>query len=126
MATEHIKRWLRVSGILGDISATAWVTAREWGEIAKELKRPDYEATTVPTNKNFRTLRVAKNLLLRNSGTEDQIVVNIMNQRELGETNSAIFAFRRDSLRQSKPLDIGTDYTNVEGNELPGDLVLDK
>ena len=124
--TQHIQRWLRVSGLLGDISSTAWVTAREWGEIAEELKHPDYEATTIPTNKNFRALRVAKNLLLRNSGTEDQIVVNIMNQRELGETNSAIFAFRRDSLRQSKPLDIGTDYTNVEGNELPNDLVLDK
>jgi murein L,D-transpeptidase YcbB/YkuD len=119
--TQHIQRWLRVSGILADISTTAWVTAREWGEIAAELKDPEYAATTVPTNKNFRALRVSKNLLLRNSGTDDQIVVNIMNQRELGETNEAIFAFRRDALRQRKPLDIGTDVENVEGNEIPLD-----
>ena len=121
MPTSHIQRWLRVSGILADISTTAWVTAREWGEIAAELKDPEYAATTVPTNKNFRALRVSKNLLLRNSGTDDQIVVNIMNQRELGETNEAIFAFRRDALRQRKPLDIGTDVENVEGNEIPLD-----
>jgi hypothetical protein len=122
VATDHIKRWLRVSGILADISSTAWVTAREWGEIAEELKDPDYASTTVPTNKNFRALRVAKNLLLRNSGTDDQIVVNIMNQRELGETNAAIFAFRRDNLRQKRELDIGTDYTGVEGSEIPLDI----
>jgi murein L,D-transpeptidase YcbB/YkuD len=121
MPTSHIQRWLRVSGILADISTTAWVTAREWGEIATELKDPEYAATTVPTNKNFRALRVAKNLLLRNSGTDDQIIVNIMNQRELGETNEAIFEFRRDALRQRKPLDIGTDVENVEGNEIPLD-----
>lgn len=124
--TQHIQRWLRVSGILGDISSTAWVTAREWGEIAEELKDPEYAATTVPTNKNFRALRVAKNLLLRNSGTDDQIVVNIMNQRELGPTNEQIFAWRRDALRQRKQLDIGTDYTGMEGSEIPEDLICDE
>lgn len=100
--TEHIKRWLRVSGILGEIHSVAWVTSKEWGEIAQELKHPDYEATTVPTNANFRALKVAHNLQLRNSGTEDQGVVNEMNRVELGEKNARIFAWRRDNLIQGK------------------------
>ena len=100
--TQHIDRWLKVSGILGEIHAVAWVTSKEWGEIAEELKKPDYAATTIPTNKNFRTLRVAYNLQLRNSGTEDQAVVNEMNRIELGEKNERIFAWRRDNLQTGK------------------------
>lgn len=102
MTTDHISKWLKVSALLGEIHAVAWVTSTEWGEIAEELKKPDYEATTVPTNKNFRALKVAPNLQLRNSGTEDQGVVNVMNNRELGETNARVFAWRRDNLITGK------------------------
>ncbi len=102
--TDHIGKWLKVSGILGEIEATAFVTSTEWGQIAEELKKPEYEATTIPTNKNFRALRVAKNLLLINSGTEHQIIVNIMNQRLLGETNERLFEWRRDNLITGKKI----------------------
>lgn len=117
--TEHIQKWLKVSGILGDISVTAFVTSTEWGQIAEELKNPDYAGTVVPTPDNFAKLRVAPNLLLCNSGTEDQETVNIINNRLLGEENARVFAWRRDNLITGKLDHFSTDrdvFSELKGN----------
>jgi len=112
--TKHIDRWLKVSGLLGDdLDVTAFVTATEWGQIAEELKHPDYEATTIPTNRNFSRLRVAKNLLVVNSGSEDQRAINIINQRLLGPENERMFEWRRDNLITGKLDHFTTDRTLV-------------
>jgi hypothetical protein len=111
--TDHIGKWLRVSGILGEIEVTAFVTSQEWGQIAEELKEPRYEGTVVPTPANFAKLRVAHNLLLCNSGCEDQETVNILNNRLLGEENARLFAWRRDNLISGKLDHFTTDRKQV-------------
>ena len=98
--TDHIKKWQRVSGLLGEIHAVAYVTSKEWGEIAKELVEK-YESAITPTNANFKQCYVGKNLLLRNAGTEDQGLVNALNYIEM-EPFIEQFAWRRENLITGK------------------------
>lgn len=81
---------------MAEMKATAWVTSTEWAWIAFEVFK-FYPGSVNPTNRNFRRLQIG-NLLLRNAGTEDQDVVDIMNQKELGD-RAKVFAFRRDNYR---------------------------
>lgn len=89
-----VPKWQKVSGILANIHVVAWLTATEWGDLAKEIGEEYYSSVT-PSNQNFTQCRIGKNLLLRNSGTEDQEVVNEMNRLELGEENLRILEFRK-------------------------------
>ena len=100
MPTEHVKKWQHIAGLLGELHVVAWVTSTEWGEIASEIKN-EYGSLVTPTNANFKQCYIGKNLLLRNSGTEDQGVVNAMNWIEIGPFADQ-FAWRRDNLITGK------------------------
>ena len=104
--TNHIQRWQRVESILAaepPMQKIAWVTATEWAQIAKELagyemidpSKPDVR----PNPANFRQMRIGKCLLLRNSGTEDQETVDLLNWREMGVEDKKIFEFRKNNFR---------------------------
>lgn len=82
-----LKKWQRVSGLLGNLHCCAFVTSSEWGILATEVAALalDDGIKTAPTPANFQQCYIGKNLLLRNAGTEDQEVVNAMNWIEIGE-----------------------------------------
>lgn len=103
--TNHVQVWQRVESILAvepQLHKVAWVTSTEWGQIAKELEGYEVTDPSKPTVKpqpmNFRQMRIGKCLLLRNAGTEDQDVVDLLNIREMG-SDKVIFDFRKNNLR---------------------------
>lgn len=99
--TAHIPKWQRVSALLYDKNKTAWVTSTEWGEIALELTGYDLtQPGNKPTPKNFTQIKIG-NLLLKNSGTEDPEVVDLLNWKEIGEDYN-LFTFRRDNFITGK------------------------
>lgn len=108
--TDHVARWQRVESILAaghrPLSKIAYVTSREWGEIAKELEGYDMidpsRPTIRPNPMNFKQMRIGKCLLLRNSGTEDQDVCDMLNMRELGEEDKKIYDFRKLNFQTGK------------------------
>jgi hypothetical protein len=123
-----VKKWQRISGLLADIKTTAWVTSTEWAELAREIKT-EYGSSVTPTNKNFTQVQIEKNLIVRNAGTEDQQIVNLMNQEELGEKNLAILNFRKTAwqtgnrvLTAPKPEGGYIEPSDIRGNELPEEL----
>lgn len=94
-----LRTWKRVSALLmgiGDDQTTAWLTTTDWAKLAQEVKELTEEQgiNVGPTNANFQRCFVGKNLLLRNSGTDDQEVVNAMNWIEVGDKFEE-FDFRR-------------------------------
>jgi hypothetical protein len=84
---EVLRMWKRVSALLGNLHAVAWLTTSDWAILAKEVNElPEMAGINLKaTNANFKQMYVGKNLLLRNSGTDDQGVVNAMNWIEIGE-----------------------------------------
>lgn len=95
--TSHIPKWQKVSALLYDRDKVAWVTSTEWGEIALELTGYDLsQPDNKPTPKNFTQILVGRHLLVKNSGTEDQEVVDLMNWKEMGEDYS-LFKFRKEN-----------------------------
>ena len=83
-----LKTWQRVSALLGDLHTCAWLTTSDWAKLATEINglTEDQGANLVKaTNATFKQCYVGKNLLLRNSGTDDRGVVNAMNWIEIGD-----------------------------------------
>ena len=91
-----LKTWKRVSALLGEIHCCAWLTTTDWAKLATEVNelREDQGVNIAATNATFKQCYVGKNLLLRNSGTDDQGVVNAMNWIEIGDKFPE-FDFRR-------------------------------
>lgn len=107
--TNHVTRWQRVESILAagrPLSKVAYVTSTEWGEIAKELEGFDVMDPSKPGIKpnpaNFRQMRIGKCLLLRNAGTEDQDVCDLLNAEALGTEDKKIFDFRKLNFQTGK------------------------
>lgn len=117
--TDHLGKWFKVQGLLGEMVHNAWVTATEWGEIAQEIADLERVGTVTakPLPATFKALKMG-NLTLRNSGTDDQGWVNALNTEELGPIDAAKFALRRDTLISSKilppVLDVKTGTPNLE------------
>ena len=85
-----LKKWMRVSNLLGITGRkiTAWITSTEWALLAKDVAAAATEQgiTTPLTYANFGVeCRIGPALILRNSGTEDQGVVNSMNWVTFGD-----------------------------------------
>ncbi len=107
--TKHIPKWQRVEAILasGDkpLFKRAFVTATEWGQIAMEMAMYDPLDPKLPMTKpnpqNFNRMQIGKCLLVINSGTEDQDVVDNMNILEMGG-DYATFQFRRTNFQTGK------------------------
>lgn len=91
-----LKTWKRVSALLGDLHTCAWLTSSDWAKLAAEVNalREDQGINIAATNKTFKQCYIGPNLLLRNSGTDDQGVVNSMNWIEIGDRFPE-FDFRR-------------------------------
>ena len=105
--TNHIAKWQRVESILASghkpLVKIAWVTSTEWGQMAKELETYEMIDPSKPTIRpnplNFRQMKIGKCLTLRNAGTEDQDVVDLLNWREMGTEDKKIFEFRKTNFR---------------------------
>lgn len=91
---DLVKKWQHISRLMWDRQIVALVTSTEWAELARELKE-DYGSSITPTNVNFTQVMIDKNLLIRNSGTEDQEVCNIANNIALGEENLRLLEYRK-------------------------------
>lgn len=101
--TKHLEMWLKRAGFMeGMRPHIAWVTSKEWAEIAAEVEElnlaSEKPVISQPTNKTFQALRLLDGrLTIRNSGTEDQETCNTMNRLDLG-TDAAIMAARAQKL----------------------------
>lgn len=85
-----LKKWQRVAAILGitERKITAWLTSTEWAALANDVSAEAKEqGVIVPlTHANFgKECKLGDTLVLRNSGTEDQGVVNAMNWVTFGD-----------------------------------------
>ncbi len=84
-----LKTWKRVSALLPRslAGAVAYLTVTDWTRLAGEINALNEEdgVNLKATNANFQQCYIGKNLLLKNSGTDDQGVVNAMNWIEIGE-----------------------------------------
>jgi hypothetical protein len=98
----HLQVLRRISALIGEVEkpVTMFVTSQHWGAIANEivtLHKDDLrDPTNLPTPWNFKELKIGNNLLVVNSGSEDQGAVNLANRLEAERTN---FAYRRDNFR---------------------------
>jgi hypothetical protein len=92
----------RIAALVGDAKPPVryFVSSTRWGNIARELKMDYALAFTDPTNlpnpDNFKEMMIGNGLLVINSGTEDENVVNFVNRAEAERCN---FAKKRDNLR---------------------------
>ena len=122
-----VKKWQQVSRLLGDIQTIAYLTSSEWGELHKEITEQYKDATKGQLSRDtFTECLIDKNLTLRNSGTEDQNEVNMLNVISLGEDNLAKLAWRRQHFQTGNqvlqaPKPDGGFYQpgDHEGNEVP-------
>lgn len=100
MADDQILRELmRISALIGavDEPVVMLVTSTHFGKIAQAVAQETLmEPLNLPTPENFKELRVGKNLLVANSGTEDEETVNLANRLEARRVN---FRGRAQSLR---------------------------
>lgn len=97
--TPEVQELFRVSQLLGPRQdpVVMLVTATRWARIAAELAAGDLEdPLRLPTPDNFKELRVGKNLLVVNSGWEDEHEVHRRNLRAAEQSN---FQARRQRLR---------------------------
>ena len=106
-----VQKWQRVRDILGDIQAVAYVTATEWGELAKEITAA-YSTSASP--KIFEQIKIGANLLLRNSHQDDQAECDKANMASFGEENLRLFRFRRDNWSTGK-----SDKPKIEPQLIP-------
>lgn len=90
-----LRKWKRVSALLGNLHAVAWLTTTDWAQLAAEVNAEiPLDDVRRATNANFKQCYVGTNLLLKNSGTDDQGVVDAMNWIEIGDKFPE-FDFRR-------------------------------
>ncbi len=96
--TPEVQELFRVSQLLpNDKCVVMLVTATRWARIAAELAAGDLEdPLRLPTPDNFKEMRVGKNLLVVNSGMEDEYEVHRRNIAAAEQTN---FQARRQRLR---------------------------
>ena len=85
-----LKKWTRVANLLGitNRKIDAWLTSTEWAQLAKDVAATaaDQGITTPLTRTNFGAeCKLGHSLTLRNSGTEDQDVVNEINWLTFGD-----------------------------------------
>ncbi len=78
-----------------DPPVQVFVTSTHFARIAAEM-RGYISGPVVPNPSNFKELRVGNNMIVVNSGSEDQGAVNLANQMEAERAN---FAYRRDNFR---------------------------
>jgi len=92
----------RIAALVGEANPPVryFVSSTRWGNIAREMEMDFFNELADPTNlpnpDNFKELKIGKGLLVINSGTEDEDVVNLVNRAEAERCN---FAKKRDSLR---------------------------
>ena len=92
----------RIAALIGPVAEPVryFVTSTRWGNIAKEIEAEYVNNLSDPTNlpkpDTFKEMHIGKGLLVINSGTEDQDVVNIVNRAEAERVN---FQKRREALR---------------------------
>lgn len=72
-----------------------FVTSTHFARIAAEMQSY-VKGLVKPNPSNFKELRVGNNMIVVNSGSEDQGAVNIANRMEAERAN---FAYRRDNFR---------------------------
>lgn len=100
--THFIKQLQRISGLVGDTPSRMFLTASHWGQVADEIKRQYPSALAnpagLPTPANFKALKIGA-LTVLNSGTDDDDVVNLMNEEDAKRAN---FAWKRDNLITGK------------------------
>lgn len=94
----HLEVLQRISALIGEIDepVTMFVTSQHWASIAKEAEEFLVDPLTLPNRINFKELRVGRNLLVVNSGSEDQGAVNIANRLEAERCG---FQAKRERLR---------------------------
>src|SRR5579859_4841739 len=85
-----LQKWQRVSNLLGltGRKITAWLTSTEWALLARDVaaEAASQGILTPLTHANFgKEVSLGHSLVLRNSGTEDQGVVNAMNWIAFGD-----------------------------------------
>lgn len=102
--TRHLEK-LRLIASLIKVSTVIWLTATDWGELIAELDAQYGDAMMDPTkpapwklhpNQPFTIGRYDPRLTVINSGTEDQAVCNLLNEKP---AEVAEFGARRDKLR---------------------------
>lgn len=99
---SHLAVLNRISALIGPVEKPVimFVTSTHMGQIADEVNVLDVAAPDRPRHKatprNFREVRIGSNLIVVNSGSEDQGAVNLANQMEAERVN---FQGRRDKLR---------------------------
>lgn len=95
----HLEVLNRISALIPDGApcVTMFVTSLHWGRIAAEVKDILTYPTSPPTPDNFKSLRVGHNLLVVNSGSEDQDAVNLANCMEAERVG---FRWRHDHLQK--------------------------
>ena len=95
----HLQVLIRMSALIGQIDhpVTYFVTSQHWGKIAEEVAGGDLaNPLLMPTFANFKELRIGKNLLVVNSGSEDQGAVNMANRMEAERVD---FSGKKERLR---------------------------
>ena len=96
--TFHLEMLTRISALIGEVEEPVlyFVTSTQWAAIAEEARAVVLDPSRLPTPENFKELRVGKNLLVVNSGSEDQDAVNIANRAEAERVH---FQAKRERLR---------------------------
>ncbi len=94
----HLRMLERLSALIDPDTnppVQMFVTSTLFAAIYAEMKAL-VTGPVQPNPQNFKELMVGKNMLVINSGSEDQAAVNIANVMEAQRAN---FAWRRDNLR---------------------------
>ncbi len=89
---------MRISALIDpdiDTPVQMFVTSQHFAALADEMGA-FVKGPVMPNPQNFKELRVGDNLIVVNSGSEDQDAVNIANRMEAERAN---FAYRRDNFR---------------------------
>ena len=95
----HLEVLNRISALIGDTPepVVMFVTSDHFMRIAEEIKPILSDPTYLPNPSNFKELRVGRNLLVVNSGSEDQGAVNIANRMDAERVG---FRWKHDHLQK--------------------------
>lgn len=100
--THFIKQLQTIAGLIGSTPSRMFVTSTHWGQIADEIKRQYagslMDPAGLPKPQNFGRLKIGA-LMVINAGTEDQEVVNLMNEED---ARSAQFQQRRAAFQTGR------------------------
>ena len=100
--TFFIKQLQLIAQLVAPVPSRFFVTSAHWGMIADEIRR-DYPSSLIdplslPTPRTFKELQIGC-LRVINAGTEDNEVVNLMNEEDADIAN---FAWKRDHLMKGR------------------------